>query len=217
MKLLELYRMLGLPPGAGIAEIKEAYRKAAKRCHPDTNPGAAASDRFAALTEAYQELLELKRKRGLVDFPVRNAARGERTKQDRPQERNIFVLGEQLLTASSATLRAFAARSLGNSGKVSAYIYLRKALFDKDPLVVKSAVRAVGQLRILQSAGELASVFSRGDAKVRLEVLHAVRAIGRPEKFSGILSEGSRDKDPEVSREAFDLLGSNQERRFKVE
>ncbi len=206
MKLEELYRLLGLSPGAGIDDIKEAYRKIAKRCHPDVNPNPKNTEFFTKATEAYRELVELKRKRGLVDFPVREAFRARQARKEKAPEKSLFELGEMAVTASSASIRAFAARSLGNTGRISAYVYLRKALFDRDPMVVKSAVRAVGSLRIVQSAGELAAVFSRGDAGVKREILAAIREIGHIEKFRSVLLEGSRDRDPAVRRESQRIL-----------
>ena len=206
MRLLELYRFLGLTPGAQIDDIKEAYRKIAKRCHPDINSDPKKTEHFTKAAEAYKELLELKRKRGLVEFPIRDPYKRKTAREEKPQEKNLFQLGELLVTAASPSVRAFAARSLGNTGRISAYIYLRKALFDKDPLVVKSAVRAIGMLKILQSAGELAAVFSRGDAEIKREILQAIREIGHPEKFRSVLLEAVKDPDSLVRKDSFRLL-----------
>lgn len=48
------YEILGLPKDASPEAIKSAYRKLAKKHHPDLNPSdAAAADRFAAIGNAY--------------------------------------------------------------------------------------------------------------------------------------------------------------------
>ncbi len=59
------YRTLGVPDNASELEIKLAYRRLAKRYHPDVNAGAkGAEERFKEITEAYSIL---------SDFGLRNA------------------------------------------------------------------------------------------------------------------------------------------------
>ena len=50
------YRMLELPPGATLDEVKRAYRRLAKVYHPDA-AGEAALPRFLAIQAAYEQLL----------------------------------------------------------------------------------------------------------------------------------------------------------------
>ena len=60
-----LYQTLGVAQAASDDEIRKAYRKLAKTCHPDTNPGdKAAEERFKAISRAYAILGDAaKRKR----------------------------------------------------------------------------------------------------------------------------------------------------------
>ena len=50
------YRILELPPGATLDEVKRAYRRLAKVHHPDA-AGEAALPRFLAIQAAYEQLL----------------------------------------------------------------------------------------------------------------------------------------------------------------
>ena len=56
---MDLYVVLGLSHGATEAEIKRAYRRLARRFHPDINPGDRTSAvRFRQIVQAYETLMD---------------------------------------------------------------------------------------------------------------------------------------------------------------
>ena len=52
------YRVLGVSPGASKDEVTRAYRKLAKKYHPDLNPGdASAAKKMAEVNAAYDSII----------------------------------------------------------------------------------------------------------------------------------------------------------------
>jgi curved DNA-binding protein len=56
VKYQDYYQILGVPRDAEKSDIKKAYRKLARRYHPDVNSEADAEDKFKEVNEAYEVL-----------------------------------------------------------------------------------------------------------------------------------------------------------------
>jgi len=78
MEFKDYYETLGVEAGAGEAELKTAYRRLARKYHPDVSKEKGAEEKFKSINEAY-EVLRDKEKRQQYD---QLRARGYRSGQE---------------------------------------------------------------------------------------------------------------------------------------
>jgi molecular chaperone DnaJ len=65
----DYYEVLGVPKGASEADIKKAYRKLARKLHPDVNPGdSTAQKKFQDVQEAYEVLQDPEKRKAYNRF-----------------------------------------------------------------------------------------------------------------------------------------------------
>ncbi len=64
----DFYDILGLSRSATDAQVKSAYRKLARKYHPDVNKAADAEDKFKEATEAYEVLSDPKKRQMYDQF-----------------------------------------------------------------------------------------------------------------------------------------------------
>ena len=55
-RVMAAYEVLGLAPNAEHGSVHRAFRRVAKRVHPDVDRSPGATERFAAVVQAYQVL-----------------------------------------------------------------------------------------------------------------------------------------------------------------
>jgi len=63
MQFKDYYDILGVKPDASDAEVKSAYRKLARKFHPDVSKESGAEDKFKAANEAYEALKDPAKRR----------------------------------------------------------------------------------------------------------------------------------------------------------
>lgn len=65
----DYYELLGVPRKASVKEIRQAYRKLARKFHPDLNPGdKSAEEKFKLIQEAYDVLSDTKKRQMYDQF-----------------------------------------------------------------------------------------------------------------------------------------------------
>ena len=73
----DYYQVLGVEAGAGEAELKTAYRRLARKYHPDVSKEAGAEERFKAVNEAYEVLRDEKKRAAYDQLRTRGYKPGE--------------------------------------------------------------------------------------------------------------------------------------------
>jgi curved DNA-binding protein len=73
----DYYEVLGVKPDASEAEIKSAYRKLARKYHPDKNKEAGAEDKFKAANEANEVLKDAEKRRSYDQVRAGGYRQGE--------------------------------------------------------------------------------------------------------------------------------------------
>ncbi|CAN7374294.1 DnaJ domain-containing protein [Pseudoxanthomonas sp. LjRoot143] len=77
MQFKDYYAVLGVEPSAGDAEIKTAYRRLARKYHPDVSKEPGAEDQFKAVNEAYEALRDPQKRAAYDQLRARGYRPGE--------------------------------------------------------------------------------------------------------------------------------------------
>jgi curved DNA-binding protein len=73
----DYYDILGVKPDASEADIKSAYRKLARKYHPDKNKEAGAEDKFKSINEANEVLKDAEKRRSYDELRAGGYRQGE--------------------------------------------------------------------------------------------------------------------------------------------
>ena len=76
MSFIDYYKVLDIPKNSSEKDIKKAYRKLARKYHPDVNKDPKAEDKFKEINSAY-EILSDKEKKSQYDMHGDNMFGGQ--------------------------------------------------------------------------------------------------------------------------------------------
>jgi hypothetical protein len=223
--------VLCVPSDADEETIRRAYRRLVKEYHPDlsknTREAARNSRKLEEVMEAYQSLL----KRRLQSGPAPERTRHEATRPTTRAPRNQASTprngsrrhtadperwaryGELLISGGNPTVRAMAAKTLGDLGRRSAFGYLRQAFQDPDDRVVCEAVRSVGRIRVRQARSELTALFPKSAPAVKHAILDCIENLGTLDEYGAVFQFALRDWDESVRARGLRLLARYQKVR----
>ena len=103
------WSLLGLPPGSNSEQLKQAFKREAKRWHPDLNRNSkSAEERFKWVNEAYLVLSDPKKRfeweiAGKPSFEIKKFAQQAQVKTSEPSQNEsnkskiVFNSGEKLV------------------------------------------------------------------------------------------------------------------------
>ena len=191
--------VLGLGPGADAEDVRLAYRRLAKRYHPDVSGDPRTAVSFARVTKAYKILA------AMPSAALPSAGTSSRYRRVIEAGEDLFALGQILASDPDSGARVEAAKRLGLSGKVAAWVFLRRALYDEEEAVAAQAVRSVALLGVRQAEGEMASLYVRSAIKLRRLLLDVAEATREP-VFEETIAAARRDQDPLLRARALALF-----------
>jgi curved DNA-binding protein len=77
MQFKDYYDTLGVEPSAGEAELKTAYRRLARKFHPDVSKESGAEEKFKAVNEAYEALRDPQKRKAYDQLRTRGYRPGD--------------------------------------------------------------------------------------------------------------------------------------------
>lgn len=132
---MDPYQILGVTPEASDEEVSAAYRKLAKRWHPDVNPGDPdASRKMAAVNNAYEEI-QKRREHGSEGSP--GADPDELIRQGRWEEALAALQGQTRRDARWHFRMAIVFLKMGNPAVAREYAEAAARMDPADPDIAR--------------------------------------------------------------------------------
>ena len=206
------YRTLGVSEGATTKEIRQAFRRLARKYHPDVNPGDKASEtRFKEINEAYQVLSDPESRQKYTRF-------GDNWKHADPFSQNVrgsrmngfpWGHGSGSTFGSGINLDDIMQQFLGSQGsKQQTRRPNRKPNYEQN-IQINLQEAAHGATRVIQIPTETPGKTRRLEVKIPPGVDNGSRVRVAPDskqKSSYIHLKGSVNPHSTIDRKGSDLF-----------
>jgi len=165
MEYKDYYQILGLDRTADQAEIKRAYRKLARKYHPDVSAEAGAEDRFKEASEAY-EVLKDPEKRAAYDQLGSGWQAGQEFRPPPNWDQGFEFHGGGFTEADPDMFSDFFESLFGRGGFAHAY---RRAGFGEGGGARRRAYRAQGENTYAKIAIDLEDSYRGATRQIALK------------------------------------------------
>jgi len=119
MEFIDYYKILGVDKTASGEDIKKAYRKLARKLHPDLNPNDKdAHQKFQQINEA-NEVLSDSEKRKKYDQYGKDWQHADQFEQQQRSQKSQYTGGQQFSGDSDTDFSSFFESMFGGSGRSS--------------------------------------------------------------------------------------------------
>jgi curved DNA-binding protein len=116
MEFKDYYETLGVKPGASDAEIKSAYRRLARKYHPDVSKESGAEEKFKAVNEAYEALKDPARRQAYDQLRAGGYRAGDEFRGPPPNWHRGADFGDEGAADFSDFFESLFGRGAGRSG-----------------------------------------------------------------------------------------------------
>ncbi|MEE2716210.1 MAG: HEAT repeat domain-containing protein [SAR324 cluster bacterium] len=177
---MDFHQILGVRPHASEREVRQAFRQAALRYHPDTALGGGDPHRFRLITEAYGQLRRQSKPprsaaSGFSDFPSQTTGTGGFSGDGIPM--TLQELINCIEFSENRYVRQIAMETLAAQREEEGLQYLLDRMRDSNPEMQQSIIGALGQSGLQEASPALMSMVSEPTIEVSAAAIRSLERI----------------------------------------